>query len=126
MVVALEGQAWRLIAPTAQLQCPAHCLPAPLPPVAFCPPQDFYSLTLDSMAEAKNDRLWFKTNMKLANLWVDLKQVRAGLPPAAAAAAAACCGITLLQLLQVLPLCACCNRHCCCLPPLLLLLPVVR
>ncbi|PSC72680.1 COP9 signalosome complex subunit 2 [Micractinium conductrix] len=36
--------------------------------------QDFYSLTLDSMAEAKNDRLWFKTNMKLANLWVDLKQ----------------------------------------------------
>ena len=25
------------------------------------------------MAEAKNERLWFKTNMKLANLWVSLK-----------------------------------------------------
>ncbi|KAI7840317.1 hypothetical protein COHA_006099 [Chlorella ohadii] len=36
--------------------------------------QEFYSLTLDSMAEAKNERLWFKTNMKLANLWVGLKE----------------------------------------------------
>ncbi len=26
------------------------------------------------MAEAKNERLWFKTNMKLANLWVGLKE----------------------------------------------------
>ena len=32
--------------------------------------QDFYSLTLDSLKESKNERLWFKTNMKLANLWV--------------------------------------------------------
>lgn len=37
-------------------------------------PQDFYSLTLDSMAEAKNERLWFKTNMKLANLLVGMKE----------------------------------------------------
>lgn len=36
--------------------------------------QDFYSLTLESMAEAKNERLWFKTNMKLANLWVELRE----------------------------------------------------
>jgi COP9 signalosome complex subunit 2 len=36
--------------------------------------QDFYSLTLDSMAEAKNERLWFKTNMKLANLLVGMKE----------------------------------------------------
>ena len=36
--------------------------------------QDFYSLTLDSMAESKNERLWFKTNMKLANLWVGLRE----------------------------------------------------
>lgn len=35
--------------------------------------QDFYSLTLDTMAESKNERLWFKTNMKLANLWVSLR-----------------------------------------------------
>lgn len=26
------------------------------------------------MAESKNERLWFKTNMKLANLWVGLKE----------------------------------------------------
>lgn len=26
------------------------------------------------MAEAKNERLWFKTNMKLANLWVSLRE----------------------------------------------------
>lgn len=57
-----------------------HCPPAWLPPL-HCPPppshfalQEFYSLTLDSMAEAKNERLWFKTNMKLANLWVSLKE----------------------------------------------------
>ena len=36
--------------------------------------QDFYGLTLDAMKEAKNDRLWFKTNVKLANLWLSLKQ----------------------------------------------------
>ena len=37
--------------------------------------QDFYSLTLDSLAQAKNDRLWFKTNMKLANLYVSLRDM---------------------------------------------------
>lgn len=36
--------------------------------------QEFYGITLASLAEAKNDRLWFKTNMKLANLWVSLKE----------------------------------------------------
>ena len=41
--------------------------------------QDFYSLTLDSLAQAKNERLWFKTNMKLAHLYVGLKELgRAG------------------------------------------------
>ena len=44
---------------------PSH--PIPLP---FC--QDFYGLTLESLADSKNERLWFKTNMKLANLWVGL------------------------------------------------------
>eukprot|EP00887_Chlorella_sp_A99_P001483 scaffold8.g1483.t1 len=37
--------------------------------------QDFYSLTLASLAESKNERLWFKTNMKLANLWVSLREL---------------------------------------------------
>ncbi len=45
-------------------------------PIPAAPPQDFYSLTLDSMAESKNERLWFKTNMKLANLYVGLREVR--------------------------------------------------
>ena len=45
-----------------------------LPPLPARRLQDFYSLTLESMAEAKNERLWFKTNMKLANLWVSLKE----------------------------------------------------
>lgn len=47
------------------------CHPPLHPPL---PPQDFYSLTLDSMAEAKNERLWFKTNVKLANLLVSLRE----------------------------------------------------
>ena len=51
---------------------PCHsCPPAPHRPRLW---QEFYSLTLDSMAESKNERLWFKTNMKLANLWVGLKE----------------------------------------------------
>ena len=36
--------------------------------------QDFYSMTLGALAAAKNERLWFKTNVKLANLWMNLKQ----------------------------------------------------
>ena len=36
--------------------------------------QEFYELTLAALAEAKNERLWFKTNMKLAHLWVSLKE----------------------------------------------------
>ncbi|KAG7670147.1 putative COP9 signalosome complex subunit 2 [Nannochloris sp. 'desiccata'] len=36
--------------------------------------QDFYGLTLSALAEAKNERLWFKTNVKLANLWLSLKR----------------------------------------------------
>jgi COP9 signalosome complex subunit 2 len=36
--------------------------------------QDFYGLTLSALAEAKNERLWFKTNVKLANLWFSLKR----------------------------------------------------
>jgi COP9 signalosome complex subunit 2 len=36
--------------------------------------QEFYSLTLESLAGSKNERLWFKTNMKLANLWVGLRE----------------------------------------------------
>lgn len=31
--------------------------------------QDFYETTLKALEKAKNDRLWFKTNLKLANLW---------------------------------------------------------
>ncbi|KAG1667626.1 hypothetical protein FOA52_001680 [Chlamydomonas sp. UWO 241] len=31
--------------------------------------QEFYETTLKALQSAKNDRLWFKTNLKLANLW---------------------------------------------------------
>ena len=31
--------------------------------------QDFYQTTLKALQEAKNDRLWFKTNLKLGKLW---------------------------------------------------------
>lgn len=31
-----------------------------------------YSLTLQGLGDAKNDRLWFKTNIKLATLWISL------------------------------------------------------
>eukprot|EP00884_Botryococcus_braunii_P000218 jgi/Botrbrau1/10197/Bobra.116_1s0013.1 len=36
--------------------------------------QDFYSATLDALVEAKNDRLWFKTQLKLCALWFKLKE----------------------------------------------------
>ena len=43
--------------------------------------QNFYELTLESLKDAKNERLWFKTNTKLASLylqsqdWVKLQYV---------------------------------------------------
>lgn len=36
--------------------------------------QDFYGLTLNALAEARNERLWFKTNIKLANLLLGLRR----------------------------------------------------
>jgi len=33
--------------------------------------QDFYETTLDALRDAKNDRLWFKTNTKLGKLYYD-------------------------------------------------------
>ncbi|XP_070505126.1 COP9 signalosome complex subunit 2 isoform X1 [Chironomus tepperi] len=33
--------------------------------------QDFYETTLDALRDAKNDRLWFKTNTKLGKLYFD-------------------------------------------------------
>ena len=35
--------------------------------------QDFYESTLFSLEEAKNERLWFKTNLKLCKLWFELR-----------------------------------------------------
>ena len=40
--------------------------------------QDFYGLTLDALKEAKNDRLWFKTQLKLCGLWFKLKEYGRG------------------------------------------------
>ena len=36
--------------------------------------QDFYGTTLEALAEAKNERLWFKTQLKLCGLWFKLKE----------------------------------------------------
>lgn len=36
--------------------------------------EEFYSITLSALEEAKNDRLWIKTNLKLAKLWLDRKE----------------------------------------------------
>merc|ERR1719374_491341 len=33
--------------------------------------QDFYETTLEALKDAKNDRLWFKTNTKLGKLYHD-------------------------------------------------------
>lgn len=40
--------------------------------------QNFYGLTLDALKEAKNDRLWFKTQLKLCGLWFKLKEYARG------------------------------------------------
>ena len=36
--------------------------------------QTFYETTLNALQEAKNDRLWFKTNLKLGKLWFDREE----------------------------------------------------
>ena len=35
--------------------------------------EKFYSLTLESFQSTNNERLWLKTNIKLARLWLDRK-----------------------------------------------------
>nr|GFB19519.1 COP9 signalosome complex subunit 2 [Tanacetum cinerariifolium] len=34
--------------------------------------QEFYQATLKALEEVKNERLWFKTNIKLCNIWFDM------------------------------------------------------
>ncbi|PGH15277.1 COP9 signalosome complex subunit 2 [Polytolypa hystricis UAMH7299] len=36
--------------------------------------EEFYSLTLNSFQSTNNERLWLKTNIKLARLWLDRKE----------------------------------------------------
>jgi len=36
--------------------------------------QQFYRITLEALKGSKNERLWFKTNIKLGRLYLDLKQ----------------------------------------------------
>lgn len=36
--------------------------------------QNFYETTLEALKEAKNDRLWFKTNTKLGKLYFDREE----------------------------------------------------
>lgn len=39
-----------------------------------CCLQEFYETTLRALEKARNDRLWFKTNLKLCNLWFKAKE----------------------------------------------------
>ncbi|KAG6519383.1 hypothetical protein ZIOFF_022876 [Zingiber officinale] len=36
--------------------------------------QEFYEMTLKALEEAKNERLWFKTNLKLCTIWFDMQE----------------------------------------------------
>jgi len=36
--------------------------------------QEFFETTLKALVEAKNERLWFKTNLKLGKLWFDMEE----------------------------------------------------
>ncbi|KAM3264755.1 COP9 signalosome complex subunit 2 [Capsicum annuum] len=36
--------------------------------------QEFYQTTLKALEEAKNERLWFKTNLKLCKIWFDIRE----------------------------------------------------
>ncbi|CAD5177662.1 unnamed protein product [Musa acuminata subsp. malaccensis] len=36
--------------------------------------QEFYETTLKALEEAKNKRLWFKTNLKLCTIWFDMRE----------------------------------------------------
>ncbi|KMZ59086.1 COP9 signalosome complex subunit 2 [Zostera marina] len=36
--------------------------------------QEFYQTTLKVLEEAKNERLWFKTNLKLCKIWFDMRE----------------------------------------------------
>lgn len=36
--------------------------------------QEFYGITLEALVEAKNERLWFKTQLKLCSLWLKLRE----------------------------------------------------
>lgn len=38
--------------------------------------QNFYETTLDALKDAKNDRLWFKTNIKLGKLYYECKDFK--------------------------------------------------
>ena len=38
--------------------------------------QNFYETTLDALKDAKNDRLWFKTNIKLGKLYYDVRDYK--------------------------------------------------
>ncbi|GJT41103.1 COP9 signalosome complex subunit 2 [Tanacetum coccineum] len=36
--------------------------------------QEFYQTTLKALEEAKNERLWFKTNLNLCKIWFDMRE----------------------------------------------------
>lgn len=45
-------------------------------PDAYRCMESFYALTLDTFQSTNNERLWLKTNIKLARLWLERKEYR--------------------------------------------------
>lgn len=45
-------------------------------PEAYRCMERFYALTLDTFQSTNNERLWLKTNIKLARLWLERKEYR--------------------------------------------------
>ena len=59
---------WRLVCASGLCQSEPANVPAP------SRTQEFYGITLEALAEAKNERLWFKTQLKLCSLWLKLRE----------------------------------------------------
>jgi COP9 signalosome complex subunit 2 len=50
------------------------CPPAYASLLHHAAPQEFYETTLRALEKARNDRLWFKTQLKLVGLWFKMKE----------------------------------------------------
>jgi COP9 signalosome complex subunit 2 len=52
------------------LCCPSACVSL----LHIAVSQEFYETTLRALEKARNDRLWFKTQLKLVGLWFKMRE----------------------------------------------------